>query len=300
LDAAGHPQEIWVRWHAVPDFHGSGPRDRHYTVDHLAGTVRFGDGRYGLIPPRGQNNVRAARYRSGGGAAGNRPTGSAIQLKSSLPYVDRVINHEEASGGADGQPLERVKRYGPRQLRHRGRAVTVEDFEDLAYAASAQVARAKALPASGDEGTQGGVVGLVLVPRGDTPRPVPSLGLLEQVQAYLQARCPATAELWVAGPDWVEVTVTAHVVPASLAVADQVKVRLEAALARFLHPLTGGPQGKGWPFGRQPHASDLYALLEGVEGVDHVQVLTVKPKKPDKAGPFLIYSGQHEISLVTA
>ncbi len=137
-----------------------------------------------------------------------------------------------------------------------------------------------------------------MVPRSDVPQPIPSLGLLEQVKAYLQARCPATAELWVAGPDWVEVTVTTDVVPASLDVADQVEIRLKAALERFLHPLTGGPLNKGWPFGRLPHLSDLYALVESVEGVDHVRTLTVDPPAPDKTGPFLIYSGQHHITLV--
>lgn len=297
LDVAGHPEEIWVRWHAVPDFHGSGPRDRHYTIDYLTSAVRFGDGRYGLIPPLGQNNIRVARYRSGGGAGGNRPRETVIQLKSSVPYIDRVANFEEASGGGDRQSLDRVKRYGPRQLRHRGRAVTVEDFEDLAYAASADVARAKTIPISRDDGTKGGVIGLIVVPRSDVPQPIPSLGLLEQVKAYLQARCPATAEVWVAGPDWVEVTVTTEVVPASLAVADQVEMRLKAALDHFLHPLTGGPLNKGWPFGRLPHPSDLYALVESVEGVDHVRTLTVEPPSPGKTGPFLIYSGQHQITL---
>jgi predicted phage baseplate assembly protein len=198
--------------------------------------------------------------------------------------------------------LERVKRYGPRQLRHRGRAVTVEDFEDLAYAASAEVARAKAIPTSRDDGTRGGVIGLIVVPRNDALQPIPSLGLLEQVNAYLQARCPATAELWVAGPDWVKVTVTTDVVPTSLAVADQVEVRLKAALDHFLHPLSGGPLGKGWPFGRLPHRSDLYALVESVEGVDHVRTLKVDPdpdrtEKPEKSGPFLIYSCLHRITL---
>lgn len=300
LDAAGHPEEIWVRWHAVPDFHGSGPRDRHYTVDYLTGTVRFGDGRYGLIPPPGQNNIRAARYRSGGGAGGNRPRETVIQLKSSVPYIDRVTNFEDASGGADRQSLDRIKRYGPRQLRHRGRAVTVEDFEDLAYAASADVARAKAIPAFSDDGTQPGMIGLIVVPQSDIRRPIPSLGLLEQVKAYLQARCPATAKVWVAGPVWVEVKVTTDVVPTSLAVADQVEIRIKAALERFLHPLTGGPLGKGWPFGRLPYLSDLYALVESVEGVDHVQALIVDPT-PDQrplSGPFLIYSGQHQVTLV--
>jgi hypothetical protein len=302
LDAAGHPEEIWVRWQAVPDFHGSGPRDRHYTIDYLTGTIHFGDGRYGLIPPPGQNNIRAARYRSGGGTGGNRPRETVIQLKSSVPYIDRVTNFEEASGGADRQSLDRVKRYGPRQLRHRGRAVTVEDLEDLAYAASAEVARAKAIPASSGDGTKGGAIGLIVVPQSDALQPIPSLGLLEQVKAYLQARCPATAEVWVAGPVWVEVKVTADVVPASLAVADQVEIRLKAALERFLHPLTGGALGKGWPFGRRPHLSDLYAMIESVEGVDHVRALEVDPEpdekgKPDRTGPFLIYSGQHQITL---
>src|SRR5437588_7949297 len=43
-DDAGRPLEIWVCWQQVADFYGSGPRDRHYVLDHLAGEVRFGDG----------------------------------------------------------------------------------------------------------------------------------------------------------------------------------------------------------------------------------------------------------------
>jgi hypothetical protein len=318
LDAAGQPEEIWVRWHAVPDFHGSGPRDRHYTLDHLSGTVGFGDGRYGLVPPAGQNNVRAARYRSGGGAGGNRPRETVIQLRSSVPYIDRVTNFEEASGGADRQSLDRVKRYGPRQLRHRGRAVTAEDLEDLACAASAEVARAKAVPppqrpldlwldpgtktpdTQQHQGIHAGVTGLIVIPRSDRPRPVPSLGLLEEVKTYLLARCPVEAELWVAGPHWVEVTVSLEFVPTSLAAADLARDRLTAALERFLHPLTGGPLGKGWQFGRRPRESDLYALAESLEGVDHVLHLNIDPSE-DKGLPdqYMIFSGQHRIELVS-
>jgi hypothetical protein len=42
------------------------------------------------------------------------------------------------------------------------------------------------------------------------------------------------------------------------------------ALAAWLDPLRGGPGAAGWPFGRDVHVSDLYALLEAVPGVDHV------------------------------
>src|SRR5260370_27714107 len=64
LDAAGQPEEVWVRWHAVPDFYQSGPQDRHYMVDPLSGVIRFGDGSSGMIPPIGQNNIRMT-YRTG-------------------------------------------------------------------------------------------------------------------------------------------------------------------------------------------------------------------------------------------
>jgi hypothetical protein len=33
--------------------------------------------------------------------------------------------------------------------------------------------------------------------------------------------------------------------------------------------VTGGPDGDGWPFGRDVFLSDLAAVIEAVEGVDH-------------------------------
>lgn len=320
LDASGEIAEIWVQWQAVPDFHGSGPRDRHYVIDRITGTVFFGDGQYGMMPTAGQNNIRAS-YRSGGGGAGNRAAGTIITLKSSIPYVDSVINVEAASGGAERQSLDSVRRYGPRQLRHRNRAVTTADLEDLAFAASAQVARAKAIAprfnplnlwltpgepptdlAQHREITDAGTMGLIIVPQSNSPRPVPSLELVEQVRAYILARCAPTANVWVAGPEWIEVSVMAVVVPDSLEAADFVGEAVAAALERFLHPLTGGSEGKGWAFGRKPYRSDLYALIEGVAGVDYVRSLDVA-EQPDTATISrlerrLIFSGQHEVTVV--
>ena len=101
LDAAGQPDEIWVRWHAVPDFYDSGPRNRHYTADALTGEIRFGDGATGMIPPQGQNNIRIT-YRTGGGEEGNLDTGTIVELKSGVPYLDSRCHQlrAEAGGGA--------------------------------------------------------------------------------------------------------------------------------------------------------------------------------------------------------
>jgi predicted phage baseplate assembly protein len=317
---AAAEEGIWVRWQAVPDFHGSGPRDRHFTLDSDSGEIRFGDGVHGMAPPPGQNNIRATRYRSGGGVAGNRAAGTIVELKTSLPYIDGGANIEAAFGGAERQSLDNAMRYGPRIVRHRGRAVTADDIEDLAYAASAEIARARVItprfdPLSlyldprtppgrppttpGDPG-MAGTLGVVIVPQDNSARPTPTLGLLEDVRAYLLERCSAGARLWVAGPDWLEVVVRATVAASSLRDADAVRMRVLAALERYLHPLTGGPRATGWAFSRIPYPSELYALLNGVEGVDHVRELAVTTPSVEGAIPdtALIYSGTHQVRLV--
>lgn len=147
-DGAGRPGETLVRWHAVPDFDHSGPLDRHYTADPLTGEIRFGDGEAGRLPPRGDNNI-SVTYLTGGGAQGNRPAGTITRLQSPVPYVDAVTNHEDSQGGTPVEPEARLRARGPKALRHRGRAVTVQDIEDLAVESSAEVVRARAVPPGG-------------------------------------------------------------------------------------------------------------------------------------------------------
>ncbi|HEX2301288.1 MAG TPA: putative baseplate assembly protein, partial [Pseudonocardiaceae bacterium] len=343
VDDSGEPDEIWVRWHPVPDFHRSGPLDRHYVVDPLSGEITFGDGQAGRIPPGGQNNIRIT-YRTGGGAAGNRAEQTIVGLRSAVPYVEAVTNHERSQGGSPRESIERLRVRGPQLLRHRDRVVTAQDLEDIAYAASAEVARVRAVlptrfdpydlwldpaepkPAAGHADADAGRMGIIVVPDSAQARPAPSLGLLSQVQAHLRARCPATAQLWVAGPEWIRVTVTATVVPRSLDVAEPVRGRVKAALEHYLHPLTGGPDGNGWAFGRKPHRSELFAVTEKVEGVDHVRALdvaqeaesenlgarleavlsrsladaTAQPPAPELLrwlSRALVYSGQHAITV---
>jgi predicted phage baseplate assembly protein len=231
-------------------------------------------------------------YRAGGGAAGNRPPGTIVELRSAIPYIDGVTNHEPAEGGAPREPIDRLRARAPQALRHRDRAVTAQDLEDLALAASTAVARATAVTPRFDptnlwldpeapvltgahHEVQAGRAGVIVVPTGDAARPTPGMGLLRQVQAFLRERCPPAADVWIAGPEWVRVTVTATIVPTSLEAGDAVGLAVEEALERFLHPLTGGSPGRGWAFGRKPHRSDLFALIEGLAGVDHLASLDV-------------------------
>jgi predicted phage baseplate assembly protein len=263
------------------------------------------------------------RYQTDGGAKGNKFTNTINQLKTTIPYIDRVTNLEAAGGGSDRESIDRVKERGQKFIRHRNRAVTVQDFEDLAYEASADIARVKAIAPNYEPLTedlwlepnltqaerdakleklkkiQAGLVKLFIVPPNDSPQPIPSLALIERVENYIRDRASPTLNLWVGSPQWLKVSVTAEVVPTSLEFADTVRTAVIQRLETFLHPLTGGVSGQGWEFGREPHESDFYALIEGIDRVDYVRSLsvTIEPEPPSPPEPFLIFSGSHNITL---
>ncbi|MGB7922520.1 MAG: putative baseplate assembly protein [Pyrinomonadaceae bacterium] len=306
-DSTGRPREIWVRWHEVPDFYGSTPRDRHYVLDHLTGEISFGDGLRGLIPPAASGNIQMARYRNGGGTSGNRSAGTITQLKTTVPYVDQVTNVEAAAGGADAETISSLIERAPRTLRHQNRAVTLEDYEDLAKLASPAVARARCVPLHDlvvdPDATQErlGTVSLIIVPRVSDPKPLPSLELVDRVRNYIEERRLPVGELVIVGPEFIRVDVEVIISLTSLEAGNEVEKNVLLALSRHLHPLTGGLDGTGWDFGRKPYKSDLYALLERIDGVDHINMLDVVETEDREGlgltGRFLVYSGFHKISL---
>jgi hypothetical protein len=106
----------------------------------------------------------------------------------------------------------------------------------------------------------------------------------------------------VVGPLYVRVDVNAQIALVALEGASAVEQAVQQKLASFLHPLTGGLDGAGWDFGRKPHHSDVYALIEAVPGVDHIRSLVIHETEDQSGvsttGRFLVFSGTHKIDLV--
>lgn len=319
VDEGGDPVAFWVGWTAVPDLSEAGPNNRQYTFDWTTGTVRFGDGVAGRIPPVGRDNVRAS-YETGGGSAGNVAAGAVERLVSSVAFVEDVTNHEPADGGVDAETTAQVRRRGPRELRDRNRAVTAVDFERLATASSRRLARVKAIRGMDRAGDYTpGTLTLVIVPRTEAVRPSPSVELRRRVLDGVAAHAPATVtrddRLVVRGPRFVAAAVSAALVVHEGASRSVVESTAREVVSAFLHPLTGGPDGTGWGFGELPCLSDLFALLEGVDDVDHVErlaltfaedgggrPLTLTPGDDDPAVAVdaLVYSDEHDISVTGA
>jgi predicted phage baseplate assembly protein len=288
-------EDVYTAWQQVSDFSQSGTEDKHFVCDPGEGEVQFGprirqsDGemrQYGAVP--GQNkNIRVTVYRYGGGSEGNVGRNTLTVLKTSIPYVASVANRRPAAGGTDPENIENAILRGPQMFRTRDRAVTETDFEVLAMEASPSVARAKCVQPreiAGSEEPPPGVIFLLVIPTISTAEErIPSeqlelsQELKREVKSYLDERRLLTSSLVVSEPRYSWVSVEAKVRVKAKYDPVQVTEDIKKELYRFINPLYGGPEGNGWPFGRDLIVSEVYSRIQSVDGVEYVEHADIYP-----------------------
>jgi predicted phage baseplate assembly protein len=268
----------------VGDFAASGPDDKHFVLDLSSGEVRLGpavrlaDGafrRYGAVPPKGAH-LRLREYRVGGGRRGNVATRAISVMKSSIPFVARVENRRPARGGVDGEDIENAKVRGPIRLRARGRAVTTEDYEQLAREAAPEVARVRAV-AAGD-GADAGSVRVLIVPSASSEQGrlrfdqlVPNEDTLQKVTDRLEESRVIGTRAIIEPPVYRGITVVAKLKARNRVNPTRLQEEALAALYEYFNPISGGPDGTGWPFGRPVNVGEVYSVLQGIRGTELVE-----------------------------
>jgi predicted phage baseplate assembly protein len=279
----------WVPWRAVDTFAYSGPDDRHVVVDAASGEVRFPpvvreeDGtlrRYGAVPDK-DATIRVPVYRTGGGRAGNVARGLLRVQREPVPFVSRVENRAAAAGGVAGETVAEAAVRGPLVLRTRDRAVTAEDYEQLAREAAPEVARVRCVPAGDTAGDAAGGSGarVLVVPACPTDEAgrltftdlKPGVDTLDRIVAHLDERRCLGARVVVEPPYYQGVTVVARVRARRGVDVSDLTGRAVQALYTYLDPLSGGPDRDGWPFGRPVQAGEVYGALQALHGVDIVE-----------------------------
>ena len=204
----------------------------------------------------------------------------------------KLLNGNPQWEPPQGMSLAETVRETVLALRQPFRAVTCEDFENLALnfdeefvqaGALPQVARARCVPrrdlVADDPSNRGviepGHVSIIIVPfRTKTEKlPQPTDDLREQVFEYLDKRRLITTMIHVARPVYFSFTVQLTIVLMQDTIAlDQAAILndIKNVLQDFFDPLKGGDEGTGWPFGRNVYVSEIYNLLDVQTGVDYV------------------------------
>ncbi|HJT86570.1 MAG TPA: putative baseplate assembly protein, partial [Bryobacteraceae bacterium] len=257
-------------WQEVQDFLASGQDDPHYVLNADSGTVQFGDGDHGRIPLAG-SQVVALEYRYGGGARGNLAGPGTINSPlTALTGVDKVTNERVAAGGADEQTLDNILLTGPSILRRRNRAVTPEDFRSFVEETGG-VAHAIALPLFHPDhpGVEvAGALTVVVVPDNEDKPPTPSSDLIAALCSMLDQRRLLTTEVFVKGPQYLEIRVEARVVANIYASFDTVTINVLNALNQELDPRQGR-------FGESLSPTRLFSTILQVQDVTAVLSLNL-------------------------
>ncbi|MBE0623299.1 MAG: putative baseplate assembly protein [Burkholderiales bacterium] len=260
---------------------------RAFELDAEAGTLRFGDGARGRVPEP-QMRVRLASGRFGGGRAGNLAAGSLAEIAATridgrnAPSL-KVLQPLPMGGGEDAETIELAQRRIPAVLRHRDRAVTVEDYRRLASETpGVDVGRIEVLPRFKPRDRRfnvPGVVSVLALPAhslSGPPNPRPDRPFIERVHSYLSARAPLSTELYVIGCEYVPLGLAVGVAIRDGYARDKVLFDVREALKSMLWPLPpGGLEAKGWPLGRSVRERELEVDISRVSGVLEVTGLNL-------------------------
>ena len=262
----------WTRWTEVETLARAEPDDPHFTVDPQAGLVTFGT--RSRVPQLGER-IRVVLLPVRRRRAGNVPAGAITPLTGVAAV--KVTNLLPRTGGATPRRWPRPSTRSPREVHRRDRAVTAEDFRALALRgrrrapgrdAAAVPPRhpgpcaAPAWSASSSFPTED---------LRNPGAPLPDLGLLRRVAAYLDPRRLVTTELYVIPPTYREIAVSVGVqrpgrLPGRrgppLGRADPAPVPRAAAAVR--------PERVGLAAGRAVRRAELEAVAVQVDGVEYV------------------------------
>jgi hypothetical protein len=308
------------KWFYRTDFDGSKRADPHFKLDPTRGLVFFGDGERGRVVPPSAPVL--ARYDSTRATEGNLLANTITALADS-PHnrallgnsfdevkglLAQVANPLAAAGGTAAEPLTHAIGRAIESVEKTDRAVILADYEMLAgNVPGTRIARVSAranlhpdFPCLAAQG----MITVIVLPYLPADLPAPSVGVRSAIKEYLFPRRIIGTRVEVIGPNYKQVTVSARVKAMRGANAAEVASRVKAALNQFFHPLTGGPDGTGWPFGRDVFRSEVLQLIDDTPGVDHVTSLELSNGCGEPqcgniclAANELVAAGQHQIQV---
>lgn len=283
LDLQVEEEGAWVSWRAVDFLAGNGAEARVFRLNADSGYAYFGDGlENGKRPPRGAR-IRVARYRHGGGEAGNLPAGSIKEIVDGSPRFK--LRHEwPLQCGRDAETVAQAEQRIPQFLTHRNRAVTETDFQVICRNNPINpVARTELIKgflpgntlAAARRDVPGVVSVFVLPPAqpaiGNWPKP--NKGLLKDVFNYLLNRVQAGTELYVLSPQFIPMAVSILVQVRDPQTEQETLQAVQQVITEYLWPLPpGGGGNQGWPLGKPIQVNELLTQAARVEGVQAVNV----------------------------
>lgn len=273
----GEGTEEWVLWE---ESFGEQEKERLYRLDRNEGILEFPGGNGRRQPGLGMVNGIRILYSANAGQAGNLPAGHVTGMELTAGFISRVENPLPLSGGWDKETAEEAMERQARQLKHKDRAVTPEDFEKLALACAGSVSRAACFTGYGEQGEQKpGHVTLVVVQKDFENSRLYFQAVRQRLLEYMKDKLPVHLSqgqrFHVAMPVFVEIQVSAQLVVDDFQKVFSCRRRALLRISEFLNPLNGNFKKNGWKVGSLPSRSQIDMVLKNTEEVKEVLNLMI-------------------------
>lgn len=227
--------------------------------------LRFGDATLGKRPSPGASFN--ANYRIGNGRSGNVGAETIARIVWDTSGIEQVRNPLPATGGTDMETMEEVRQFAPQAFRRQERAVTPEDYAEVAQR-HAEVQRAAATFRWTGSWT---TVFVTIDRKGglDVDDPFKS-----EMRTFLEKYRLAGYDLEINAPVFVPLDIVLLVCVKAGYFQSDVKEALLEVFSR--HELADGRRGFFHPdeftFGQPVYLSRIYQMAMAVAGVASVEV----------------------------
>ncbi|GJQ57326.1 MAG: putative baseplate assembly protein [Candidatus Scalindua sp. AMX11] len=266
------------KWEPRRDLIISGPSEQVFVPETESdGTtlIRFGDDTYGKRP--NFNTSFKATYRVGNGIRGNVGAETIAHIVSKDPhiitevhdpFIIEVKNPLPAKGGTEPETMEQARQNAPYAFRTQKRAVTTEDYEEIAKRCDEDIQRAKArFRWTGSWHT-------VYITADRLGGEMVNENFERELRTCLERYRMMGHDLEVDNPHFVslEIEISVCVKPGYFA-SD-----IETALLEILSNRTLPNGGKGvfhpdnFTFGQTVYLSPIYAVVQSIQGVSSSKI----------------------------
>lgn len=206
--------------------------------------------------------------------------------RSAIAGLGRITQMIDSFGGRLTEDRIQLRRRSAERLKHKGRAITADDYERLILEQFPEIDRVKCFPnlslsLSGDGGVCPGhvlIVGLPPFAAHGQLELLPHLNgeLIGKVNAFIESRASAAVKIEVVNPLYERIQVRCKVVLATGADAGWYLNRLDELVSDFISPWSssGNTSHFGWCI-RQHDLESLILAQDGVLGVSEFSMLSV-------------------------
>ncbi len=245
-------------------------------------------------------NAVMASACDGSGRAGNLSAGAVNRMERNIGFINEVSNPEEMAGGCEEETdRQAVSRFAA-SLRHRGRAVTAKDFEDIVYGSVRNVSQVRCFPGRDETGKRmpGHITLAVLAgPEGTGERfEYLEHDILQCLRPYMDGRLCGEGRLHIVEPVWVPFSLYMTAAVGESARLGTLREKIERRINEFLDPVNGNFDGHGWGIGTLPTVLQIENLCGQMKEILYIRNISLRAER-DYGKYVLAAGGEHEIEL---